>query len=369
MDKKKILIVSRSFYPENSPRAFRTTELVKEFCRQGHQVKLVTFWRPELQALQDEFGFEWAPLAPMSWPRPQVRGTGLRRLFTRLLTRFSKLLLEYPDIQLVRLVSKALQKESGYDLLISIAVPHPVHWGVAKARTTKHPIATIWVADCGDPYMGRENDSFKSVFYFKYVEKWFCRKADYITVPTVGSIAGYYPEFHHKIKVIPQGFKFEEVKIKQQPIINKVPTFGYGGMFIQGRRDPTAFLTYLNSLTEFDFLFHIYTKTPELVKPFVQKSNGKILLHKPITREELLFEFSGYDFVVNFENFGEKQTPSKLIDYAIIKKPILSIKTGQLNEAVVTDFLQGNYANSVQVTAEEYRIENIVAKFLTVHNT
>jgi len=37
----KILIVSRAFYPEISPRANRTTELAKEFARQGHQVKII----------------------------------------------------------------------------------------------------------------------------------------------------------------------------------------------------------------------------------------------------------------------------------------------------------------------------------------
>ncbi|MBS1516026.1 MAG: hypothetical protein JSS63_13400, partial [Bacteroidetes bacterium] len=42
MTKKKILIVSSAFYPQNSPRAFRTTELVKEFARQGHSVTLIT---------------------------------------------------------------------------------------------------------------------------------------------------------------------------------------------------------------------------------------------------------------------------------------------------------------------------------------
>ena len=40
--KKKILIVSRSFYPENSPRSFRTTELVKEFARKGNNVTVLT---------------------------------------------------------------------------------------------------------------------------------------------------------------------------------------------------------------------------------------------------------------------------------------------------------------------------------------
>ena len=33
--------------------------------------------------------------------------------------------------------NKVLKQEKGYDLLISIAVPHPIHWGVAMAREKK----------------------------------------------------------------------------------------------------------------------------------------------------------------------------------------------------------------------------------------
>ena len=38
MKKNKILIISGAFYPQNNPRSFRTTELSKEFAKQGHQV-------------------------------------------------------------------------------------------------------------------------------------------------------------------------------------------------------------------------------------------------------------------------------------------------------------------------------------------
>ena len=41
MDNKRILIVGRTFFPEQSPRSFRTTELAKEFARQGHQVEVL----------------------------------------------------------------------------------------------------------------------------------------------------------------------------------------------------------------------------------------------------------------------------------------------------------------------------------------
>jgi len=41
MNKKKILIVCRSFYPEISPRSLRATELAEEFARQGHEVTII----------------------------------------------------------------------------------------------------------------------------------------------------------------------------------------------------------------------------------------------------------------------------------------------------------------------------------------
>lgn len=34
----RILIVSGSYYPDKTPRSFRTTELARELVRQGHKV-------------------------------------------------------------------------------------------------------------------------------------------------------------------------------------------------------------------------------------------------------------------------------------------------------------------------------------------
>lgn len=366
MIKRKILIVSKFFYPENSPRSFRATELAKELARQGHKVTVIT---PRISDIHDKFEIEHKisirNLGKPRWNNLKLKGTGIERLIRRALVRFPKLLFEFPDIQLIGLIKKALSYEQSYDLLISIAVPHPIHWGVAAVRSGKHPIAKVWVADCGDPYMGQENDSFKVPFYFKYVEKWFCRKADYLSVPTPGAIEGYYPEFRNKIKVIPQGFRFEDIKVKKSLYGRPYPEFAYAGMFIPGRRDPTELLSYLISLTK-DFRFHIYTKTPALAKPFTDKSKGRVIIHQPIAREELLYELSGMDFMVNFENIGTKQTPSKLIDYAIIDKPILSVRTGELNTKVVDEFLVKKYQNRYQMIRDSYQIHKVTSKFLAL---
>jgi len=47
MSKKKIPIVYKGFYPENSPRSLGATELAKESAREGHDVVVLTKRREE----------------------------------------------------------------------------------------------------------------------------------------------------------------------------------------------------------------------------------------------------------------------------------------------------------------------------------
>jgi hypothetical protein len=263
-------------------------------------------------------------------------------------------------------VRKALKQEKEtYGLLISVAVPYPIHWGVAAVwKSGGNNVAKKWIADCGDPYCLQENDTFQPPFYFKWVEKWFMRKTDYVTVPSANSFQGYFPEFHTKLRVIPQGFRFDDVD-KKETINDGIVRFGYGGVFIPGKRDPRAFIAFLTSLPEsLKFEFHIFTSSPQFVLPFVG-DDKRILVHHPINRKELLETLSSFQFVVNFANQGAAQTPSKLIDYAIINKPILNIETGNLDTHSVKDFLQGNYANALHLEhVDQYKIENVVPLFL-----
>ena len=172
MQKKKILIVSAFFYPVNNPRSFRTTELAKEFARQGHQVKVIT---PRDARVHDRFekehGIEIGELGTPRWKAVKLKGKGIARLIRRAIVRFTNLLFEYPNIEYFGMVKRTLKKESAYDLLISIAVPHPIHWGVAAVNPKRKKICGTWVADCGDPFVGQENDTFKVPFYFGFIEK------------------------------------------------------------------------------------------------------------------------------------------------------------------------------------------------------
>ena len=371
MTKKKILVVSRSFYPENSPRSFRTTELVKEMCRQGHDVTLYTFKNDiHHQPIEKEFGVKIKDLGRQKFYYLNVfKSSKYISLLKRIINRLLMMLFEYPDIELLFLVHKALKKENGYDLLVSIAVPHPVHWGVAWARSKKNPIAGTWVADCGDAYMGAiKHDSFRKFFYFIYFEKWFCRKADYIAIPKIMMKVNYYPEFHHKIIEIPQGFKFNEVQIELKKPSNNVPTFGFAGIFMKTTRNPTILLKHL-ALLNINFKFIVYTRTPDLLIPFLPILKEKLEIREYIPRLDLLSELSKMDFLVNIGFDPAQQVPSKLIDYYLTGRPTLTSIQNDFDEKTLIEFLDGNYSKAFQYdNIDQYRIENVCQSFLKLSN-
>jgi glycosyltransferase involved in cell wall biosynthesis len=367
MESKKILIVSHSFYPQNSPRSYRTTELAKEFARQGHKVTVLI---PELTPEQTDFckreGLKAKTLGRLRWKSPDFGSSKAGFLLTRAAHRILSLGFEYPYIEVMFLVNRALKKENGYDLLISIAVPYPIHWGVTWARKKKHRIAQTWVADCGDPYMGCVTDSFKKLFYFKYIEKWFMRRADFISIPVETAKAAYYTEFHKKIKVIPQGFKITPMVAPGVKYDKATPRFAYAGSFIPGIRDPRQFLDFLTSLKNTDYTFYIFTNKPDLVKGYTSQSNSKIIVNGFIPRDELLPFLAQMDFLVNFDNNTKTAVPSKLIDYAITGKPVLNIENPLVPDRII-NFLRGDYSHALEMPdIDRYRIENVCGQFITL---
>ncbi|MBL0356328.1 MAG: hypothetical protein IPP72_05315 [Chitinophagaceae bacterium] len=369
MDKKKILVVSKSFYPENSPRSFRTTELVKEFCRQGHDVTLYTLKNDEHhQPIANEFGVTIKDLGKLRFkPVDLTKGNKIIFLLKRVVNRAFLLFFEYPDIELMFRVKKALKNESGYDLMVSVAVPHPVHWGVTWARTKQHRIADTWVADCGDAYMGViKHDSFGKMFYFKYLEKWLCRKADHIAIPNINMKVNYYPEFRNKILEIPQGFKFDEVQMQHVAPNNPVPTFAFAGVFMRTTRNPVPLLEYLIS-TKRDFKFIVFTRTAELLLPYKEVLKDKLEIRDYIPRTELIKELSKMDFHINIGFDPAQQAPSKIIDYYLSGRPILSFPTNEVDKKLMDEFLDGNYSNGFRYeNVDKFRIENVSKAFLSL---
>lgn len=367
----KILLVSSGFYPEISPRSHRATELAKEFCRQGHDVTVITRYREyDYSSFLIEFPFQLLMWRKPCLPKVPESTRPPFSIISRIFKRTLLLLFEYPGIEELFLVKKMLKDKDEVDLMISFAVPYPVHWGVAFSRTRKHLIAQKWVADCGDPYMLARLDSFKKPFYFKFLEKKFCRKCDYITVPFKEMSNQFYSEFLKKIKVVPQGFNLNEPILCKDIERTMIPVFIFAGSIIPGKRDLSLFMDFLSSVNK-DFHFIIYTNQKGWFQKYRKQLEGKLTLLDYIERPLLIYEMSKADFLVNVDTILDQQShieavPSKLIDYSLASRPILNINSSQLDEEMVMDFLNGDYSRQRIVDISKHDIKNIAKEFISM---
>ncbi|WP_417873711.1 hypothetical protein [Xanthomarina gelatinilytica] len=366
MNKKKVVLISRVIYPHQAPRPMRATELAKEFATQGYDVSLYGLLGEfNYQNFQEETGVKVKSLGRPLFAKQSSDDSHRYNVLDKVLSKLFHNLLEFPAIELMFMVNRVLKKETDIDLLITIAIPYPIHWGAAlfRSRHPKKGRTFTWAADCGDPYMG--NHFRKKPFYFKYVEKWFCRHTDYLTIPIEGARKGYYEEFHHKIKVIPQGFKFDNIDYQRLYKKNQIPTFIYAGAFYEGVRDPQPLLKHLSTLEQQDFKFVIYTKSKKLITPFKERLNERLIINDYIPRKELLLQMSQADFLVNFENNTGVQSPSKLIDYGLAGRPVLSINSNEeLDIELINQFLNGNYSKALRINnIEQFNIKNVVKEF------
>lgn len=371
MKKLNILIISRIIFPVNSPRAFRTTELAAELARQGHKVTLyAVLGKYDYSDFERETGVKVRNIGKMLFATSDSDGNYRYTLMDKILYHSLHRLIEFPDIELMLRVPGIIRKEKGTDMLITIAFPHTIHWGgaLAKKIIPAKDFPKTWVSDCGDPYMGDPINK-KKYFYFKYVEKWWCRNTDYITIPLEEGKDGYYPEFHSKIKIIPQGFNFNKVKLTQPYVPNEIPTFAYAGSIYPGKRDPKLFLDFLKTFNQ-DFRFVIYTNAPDYYNPFKTTLKDKLIIKSYIPREQLIFELSKMDFLINFKNTDNIQLPSKMIDYLLTKRPSINISTKFCEEekSIFFEFIVGNYKNRLKENdVEQFNIKNVTQKFLDLY--
>lgn len=362
--KKRILLISRAFYPIIAPRSFRATELAKELARQGHDVTVLTHKKSfRYQLFEKEHNLKIRDFVFGRWN--EIKGNSILIKIVRFIFNF---LFLFPDIQLTFLLRRALRDYNNYDLLISIAVPYPVHWGVALAKMDNPGICSTWIADCGDPFMGNKEKKLSYPFYFHFVENWFCKKPDYITIPVKEAMGAYPKEFHSKIRIIPQGFSLD---MKATPVSHfkkrSIICFAYAGTLSNGFRDPSELLEYLSLQKNKNFKFIVYTKSKLVVEPYVGRLDGKLEVRDYIPREQLLEKLKEMDFLINIENQNNVQSPSKLIDYAIAGRPILSIKPFNLNTEVVDEFLNGDYSNGYVIeNIQQYNIKNVAAQFVNL---
>lgn len=365
---KKVLITSYYFEPEVTPRAFRSTELVKELLRRGYKIDLFI---PNLNKGRNIGSLSESPNLKIHYVSNKWTNASNTTINKKKSIKYLRSVARYllgeigPSFYSYYLFKKLLKDGlKDYELIISIGLPFYIHVATALF-ISKTKQKGLKVCDYGDPFYF--NPEFKRAFYLKNLEKWVLDKFNFITIPTIKSI-NYYVHFkaQKKIKVIPQGFDFSSVEIGSYKK-NEVPSFCYAGYFYENVRNPEFLFKYLETIKS-DFKFVIYTDmnapfNREICLKYKDRLKDKLEIKELIPREKLIVVMSEMDFLVNFDNLNSNQVPSKIVDYTLSGRPYININEKNFSEDVFQEFIDGIYKSSEQKNIDEYNIKNVVDKF------
>jgi len=388
---KNILIVTYYFYPEISPRAFRTTELVKELARRGHNIDLlipdndfdysdfINCFSINIKKVKSGIFLNKKNSFNNSLTK-NISLNSKRNSFLKiknLLREVYKNLLKFVYIGGTTfeygflLAHKIISLKKHYDICVSIGLPINIHAAVFYSSFFDNNIAKIKVADYGDPFY--YNDLTPKIFYYRLFEKSILKRFNYISVPTKKAVSSYLDyKSKNKIKVIPQGFNLNDIKIGSY-IKHNIPTFCYAGSFYEKLRNPVNFFDFL---IKFDkpFNFIIYTDLNNLenykvLKDLLNKSSN-IIIKNIVDRKDCIYELSKMDFLINIKNSSENQSPSKTIDYLLAKRPIFNLSQNHFDKKKFLKYYNANYEDFNQMEKNKilsnFDIKNIADKFLSL---
>lgn len=359
---KKILIVTHHFYPEINPRAFRATELTKELIVKGYWVNVVygeaklTIDNKTLTKYINSHSNCYKVQSP-----PMKSATTEESCLKKIFRFFFAEKLMFTRL---KWTFNAIKHFNGHTAIISIGTPFYVHLATALAVPTKKR-KYVMICDNGDPFYNY--NKLDKAFYWGWIQKYVFSKFDFICTPTSNAI-NYYAQYtdKNKIRVIPQGYNFTSVSIAEYKK-NPIPTFAFAGRFYKDIRNPEPLLQFLANLQE-QFQFLIFAPQAgdvyqNILLSYERRLGNKLILCGMLPREQCIYELSKVDFLVNLENTLSVQVPSKMVDYALSRRPIISFKHTDIPYKKLREWIKGDYIDPLKIDISPFDIKNVSKQF------
>lgn len=368
----KIHIICGPFFPQLHPRAFRCTELAKEFIRMGHTVNVTTATTiddVDYDSLVKEIGI--AKMHRLSIIHRKSKGDSSMTkgekhpILFKIRYSITEYLFAGRTILYAYSIAKKLHIDDDTDLIISVSTPFSVILGTSY-YLRKHPnLSATIVADSGDPFYYSAQD--KRGPWFKYIEKRAYKNFHYLTIPVVSAVPCYDKLIKKDyIRIIPQGFNMENVNLATYKP-NKPTKFAYSGVFYMNIRNPEFLFKYLDqSHADFEFNLFLRYQEPAFVKMLDKYPNlkAKTKITESLDRESLLIELSKMDFLLNIGNVSNTQIPSKLIDYGIAGRPIYNCSQDNFDTKLLDRYLSMDFSGYMPLDISAYNIKNVAHQFI-----
>ena len=352
----KLLIVTYSYSPDLTPRAFRWSAIAAQLARRGHQVHVLCSGvsKEGLSVEPDNVVQvfrvkDWllnasARVAPGSGNTKsaiEANGRSLLRSLIRKTVRAVWRTLYWPDyacgwiIPAIR-VARQMCVNNDYDWIISVSHPFSGHViGMAAKRCSPQ---SRWFVDISDPYSGGRPLPNNFAIYSKLnrvVEGRVMTGADAISVTTESTKALYessFPVSSRKIYVIPPLLSLPELDQASPWQVDGTVRLVFVGTLYKKLRSPKFLLACIVSLSRTfpaqRFELHFYGSVNDCGDDFLMVPdmlNCSVLIHGLVSRQKVALAMIGADVLVNIGNDSETQLASKVIEYMAVGKPILNV--------------------------------------------
>jgi len=357
----KILIITYSYYPMISPRAFRWTTIAEYWAKQGEQVDVICSYNHGLIKNESINGvkvyrtgnaigkmlrgkFKNDILVKNKISKKQKKIKNILASFLKWIYEYTWKKIYWPDYACLWFFpavkkAKELMAINKYDTLISVSIPFIDH--IIGLNIKKCYPNILWLMDIGDPFY-LLNDSlvnnYKIYGRLNYlIERKIVNRVNFITVTTEVLLEMYknvFPMSNNKIYAIPPLISLSNNNdIENHVFLKKdVIKLVFVGTLYKTIRSPNYLLqlfrkllqTSLEDKLELHFFGSISdcTNSFELYKDLLNK---KIFLHGLVSHNITLRVLKEADFLINIGNNTPCQLPSKIVEYMFSGKPIINL--------------------------------------------
>jgi glycosyltransferase involved in cell wall biosynthesis len=363
----KILIITHSYYPVLSPRAFRWAAVAEYWANQGHgvdvlcsrsstglkyevknDVKIHRVGRKIKKSLKSFFFDNTQSVKTKKNTSAQAKSFSINRSKALNLIKwaydYTWKTIYWPDsvcLWYFPAVSKAKQlvSKKDYDCIITVSHPFTGHLVGLNLKESNQNIR--WIVDIGDPFCFLDETPVNNNLLYKKlnyaIEGKVFEYADAVSVttePTLDKYAQIFPENSLKIFVIPPLFlpgKNNNTTNQVFPEDDKIRMVFIGSLY-KKIRNPKFLLNLFEMLLDTGIghrlelhFFGAIRDCGAVFDNYQALLENKIWLHGRVEKALAIKAMHEADILINIGNDTVYQLPSKVVEYAWTGKPVINI--------------------------------------------